>query len=57
VIVPLRDCRIRFTTLEPVAARLVYPSPEELAIDGLLLTVPPVSVHSILTITPLRGRI
>ena len=51
VIVPLRDCHIQCTDYEPVAATLVYPSQEELAINGRLIAVPPVSVHSILAIT------
>jgi hypothetical protein len=56
VIVPLRDCRIRCTSYRPIAASLVYPTQERLAIDGASIAVPPVSVHSIVLLTLPAGQ-
>ena len=51
VIVTLPANQIECSIYEPIEARLVYPNQEELEIKDGFITVPPVSIHSIVVLT------
>ena len=51
VIVTLPANQIECSIYEPIEARLVYPNQEELEIKDGLITVPPVSIHSVVVLT------
>ncbi len=50
VVTPLRDCRIRCDAYSPKSARVVYPQEAPLTIDGAVIAVPPVEIHTIVEI-------